>query len=321
MRAVFGLVLIVGVGLAGFAVYMIKNQFSTYEAKVARLEAANGGMIDTVEIFVASKPMKYGDVLSKENVRMVKWPSRLQPEGVFYTAEQLFPVPGENRVMLRAIETNEAITAVKVTNPGEIAGITALLERGMRAFAIKVDVSSGVSGFLRPGHKVDVYWTGEVISQNGNSRGEITKLIETGVQIVAIDQSANVDSPNATIARTVTVSVKPHQVAGLAQAQTTGRLSLSLQGSEDDTVAEDIEIDQNTLLASHRPRLLPPPRPSKKRSARSVLAVVPTWWKSRFPARTERITARLINKIAQGGHDAPLPAFRRQNALCCGLST
>ncbi len=263
MRAVFGLVLIVGLGLAGFAVYMIKNQFSTYEAKVARLEAANGGMIDTVEIFVASKPMKYGDILSKENVRKVKWPTRLQPEGVFYTAEQLFPVPGEDRVMLRAIETNEAITAVKVTNPGEIAGITALLERGMRAFAIKVDVSSGVSGFLRPGHKVDVYWTGEVMSQNGNSRGEITKLIETGVQIVAIDQSANVDSPNATIARTVTVSVKPHQVAGLAQAQTTGRLSLSLQGSEDDTVAEDIEIDQNTLLGIAQAEA-PAPAPKQK---------------------------------------------------------
>jgi pilus assembly protein CpaB len=270
MRAVFGLVLIVGLGLAGFAVYMIKNQFTAYETELERQRQANGGLIDTVEIFVANKPMKYGDVLAPEDVRLVKWPAQLQPEGVFYSDAQakqfdrdlLFPTPGVDRVMLRAIEANEAITAVKVTKPGETAGITALLERGMRAFAIKVDVSSGVSGFLRPGHKVDVYWSGEVNTASGN-RNEITTLIEAGVQIVAIDQSADVDNAKATIARTVTVSVKPHQVAGLAQAQSTGRLSLSLVGSEDDTIAEDIEIDQNTLLGIARAEA-PAPEPKAK---------------------------------------------------------
>lgn len=247
MRAVFGLVLIVGLGLAGVAVYMINSQFKAYETELARQRAANGGLIDTVELFVANKPLQYGDPVLPEDVRMVKWPASLQPAGVFYTKEQLFPNPDENRVMLRAIEANEAITQVKVTKPGESAGITALLERGMRAFAIKVDVTSGVSGFLRPGHRVDVYWTGEVNAASGDRR-EVTKLIEAGVKIIAIDQSANVDAPAATIARTVTVSVEPNQVAGLAQAQSTGRLSLSLVGSEDDSVAADIEIDQNKLL-------------------------------------------------------------------------
>ena len=170
MRAVFGLVLIVGLGLAGFAVYMTKSQFAAYENELARQRAANGGIVDMVEIYVANRPLKYGDELKPEDVRVVKWPSNLQPEGVFYNKEQLFPISDEYRVMLRAIETNEAVTAVKVTKPGEAAGITALLERGMRAFAIKVDVSSGVSGFLRPGHRVDVYWTGEISASNGLAR-------------------------------------------------------------------------------------------------------------------------------------------------------
>jgi pilus assembly protein CpaB len=250
MRAVFGLVLIVGLGLAGFAVYMAKNQFSAYENELARQRAANGGLVDMVDLFVANRPLQYGEELKPEDVRQVKWPAAIQPEGVFYTAETLFPDPTRPRVMLRAIEPNEAVTEIKVTAPGETAGITSLLDRGSRAFAIKVDVASGVSGFLRPGHKVDVYWTGEVRSEAGEmtvSR-EVTKLIEAGVQIVAIDQSANVDASSATIARTVTVSVKPHQVAGLAQAQSTGRLALSLVGNEDDTVAEAIEVDQRSLL-------------------------------------------------------------------------
>lgn len=247
MRAVFGLVLIVGLGLAGFAVYMTKKQFTSYENQITQLRNAGGGSIPTVDLFVANKAMSYGDELKPEDVRLVKWPANVQPEGVFYTKEQLFPIPGENRVMLRTISANEAVTAVKVTKPGETAGISSVLGRGMRAFTIRVDVSSGVSGFLRPGHNVDVYWTGEV-NPSGGDRREVTKLIEAGVRVIAIDQSANVDAPAASIARTVTVAIRPEQVAGLAQAQSTGRLSLSLVGTNDDSVAANIEVDQNKLL-------------------------------------------------------------------------
>ena len=73
-------------------------------------------------------------------------------------------------------------------------------------------------------------------------------MIETGIQLIAVDQTANSGLDEATIARTVTVAVTPSQVAALAQAQTTGILSLSLGGADDDTVAEAIEVDQSSLL-------------------------------------------------------------------------
>jgi pilus assembly protein CpaB len=78
--------------------------------------------------------------------------------------------------------------------------------------------------------------------------GEVTKLIETGVKLIAIDQTSETDNAQTTIARTVTVAASPQQVASLAQAQSTGRLSLSLMGRNDDTVAEVIEVDQRALL-------------------------------------------------------------------------
>ena len=146
------------------------------------------------------------------------------------------------------MEKDEAILSIKVTGPGEEAGLTSRLERGMRAFAIKVDVASGVSGFLRPGDRVDVYWTGQVGRELSSDSGDVTKLIEAGVKLIAIDQSATGDLDGAVIAQTVTVAVKPAQVAALAQAQSTGRLALSLVGADDDTVAGAIEIDQRTLL-------------------------------------------------------------------------
>jgi pilus assembly protein CpaB len=116
----------------------------------------------------------------------------------------------------------------------------------MRAFAINVDVSSGVSGFLRPGDRVDVYWTGST-GQARETR-KVTKLIEANVRLIAVDQTADEDRYSPVIARTVTVEASPQQVAALAQAQSTGKLSLSLVGAQDDTTAESVEINQRQLL-------------------------------------------------------------------------
>ena len=113
----------------------------------------------------------------------------------------------------------------------------------MRAFAIKVDVASGVSGFVQPGDRVDIYWTGSV---NGLD-GDLTRLIESTTQVIAVDQQAGASS-GATVARTVTVAASPEQVARLAQAQATGRLALSLVGNADESISGMVEVDSNTLL-------------------------------------------------------------------------
>lgn len=248
MRAVFGIVLVVGIALAGGAVMMAKQYIATYQEELARQRADSQPAVPTTTVFVANRPLRYGETLSPEDVRPVEWPVNAIPEGAFTEKAALFPNDNEKpRVVLRAMEKDEAILTAKVTKPGEDAGITSRLERGMRAFTIKVDVTSGVSGFLRPGDRVDVYWTGTVRDSSG-SRGEITRLIEAGVRLIAIDQTAGTDFQEATIARTVTVAVRPEQVAALAQAQSTGRLSLALVGAEDDTIASAIEVDQRKLL-------------------------------------------------------------------------
>ncbi len=253
MRIVFGLVLIVGIALAGFAVYMAKNVITGYRAELDSARAANAPAIETVEVYVANRQLAYGERLTTEDVTLVAFPKKALPEGVFMTVEELLP-KGDNepRTVLRTMEKNEAVLEVKVTGPGEDAGITTKLERGMRAFAIKVDTISGVAGFLRPGDRVDVYWTGNIgrngIRTEGQSSGDVTKLIESGVKLIAVDQTANTERAGASIARTVTVAASPQQVAALAQAQSTGSLTLSLVGAQDDTVADAVEVDQTVLL-------------------------------------------------------------------------
>lgn len=252
MRAVFGLVLIVGMGLAGFAIYMVQGYFEQQNAALAEQRAAAAAVVPTVDVYAVNRIMKHGEAITADDIVVIKYTEPFLPEGVFRTEEELFPDGmDELRVVTRQMEPNEPILAVKVTEPGEVGGITALLARGMRAFTIEVDVQSGVSGFLNPGDHVDIYWTGRANDPDGGNR-EVTKLIQARIEIIAIDQTSESGRTGATIARTVTVQVTPDQVAALAQAQATGGLSLSLVGRGDDTITAAIEIDQAQLLGIQR---------------------------------------------------------------------
>ena len=246
MRTVFGLVLVVGLALAGFAVYMAQGFISQTEDALAEERAIRERSGPLVEVFVVNKPLNYGDVLTKEDVQLIYWPENALPEQIFRDPAVLFPEDGkEPRFVVRQMEMFEPLLASKVTEPGQPAGLGGQIAKGSRAFAIKVDVDTGVSGFLQPGDKIDVYWTG----QTPGTEGELTRLIETTVKIVAVDQVANGERATAAaVARTVTVEVSPEQVARLAQAQATGQLTLSLVGAGDETVSASFEVDNAGLL-------------------------------------------------------------------------
>ncbi|MBL4916454.1 Flp pilus assembly protein CpaB [Szabonella alba] len=245
MRLVFGLVLIVGLALAGTAVWMVQGYVSTAQQQIARERAARLQLGELVEVYMVTKPLAYGDAIQKADVEKVLIPTKALPEGTFTDEAALFPGDyAQPRYVLRQLEKSELILAAKITEPGEDIGLTSRLPAGMRAFAIRVDVASGVSGFVRPGDFVDVYWTGNT----PNSAGEITQMIESTVRVVATDQVDQTERKDAMVARTVTVVVSPQQVARLAQAQATGRLALSLVGAGDTTEVAGVEVDSRALL-------------------------------------------------------------------------
>uniref|UniRef100_UPI0040470E05 Flp pilus assembly protein CpaB n=1 Tax=Yoonia sp. TaxID=2212373 RepID=UPI0040470E05 len=251
MRSLFGLVLLLGMGLAGFAVYMVQGFVSDQQTALAQERAKAADTVPTTKIYAPTRTVLYGEPLTKDDVALIDYAIKYIPEGAFATFEELFPEgEGTPRVVLRQMEKDEPVLAIKVTEPGQDAGITSRLDRGMRAFTIKVDVASGVSGFLRPTDTVDVYWSGSV---RGEGNQSFTQLIKSNVEIIAIDQSANGERNEASIARTVTVQVSPQDVAVLAQAQSTGALSLSLVGDNDDTVTGEILVDQRSLLGLAAP--------------------------------------------------------------------
>ena len=250
MRIVFGLVLLFGIALAGTAVYMARDYVTQYQAQLEQERQMRDQIVPTTEVYVLKNPLRYGQKLTQEDVQLVRWPVDAIPEGAFTRDDELFPPNTEElRSVTRIMEKGEAVLRVKVTEPGQDAGVGSRLSAGMRAFALRVDVASGVSGFVRPGDRVDVYWTGRPPGGDGM---DITKLIDSNVRIIAIDQTADEDRNSPLVARTVTVEATPQQVASLAQAQATGRLQLSLVGADDETASEVVQVDQRTLLGIER---------------------------------------------------------------------
>ena len=188
MRMVFGLVLIVGIALAGFAVYMAQGYISQTQAELekrTRDARQDSGRWSRCSSSPSPSPM----AMSLTEADVQPDPLAQSRPARRCLRRQGGAVPRRRQAAHRAAPDGKVRTdpGRKVTEPGEDAGITTRLAKGMRAFAISVDVSSGVSGFLRPDDKVDVYWTGSVDGRDG----ELTRLIETGVKIIAVDQQAN----------------------------------------------------------------------------------------------------------------------------------
>lgn len=249
MRLIFSLVLIVGVGLAGLAAFKTSQYISSTQA---REQAALRRIVPTVEVYVANKPLPFGHVLTAEDVVRVAWPKAAMPENAFLEEEVLFPEGGKlKRTVVRQMEKFEPILAMKVTEPGEDAGVNTRLARGMRAFAIRVDANSGIGSSLRIGDRVDVYWSGNAAGLSNELQGEITKLIESGITIVAMETNP------AGAARNITVEASPQQVGRLTQAQMTGRLALALVGVSDDTTAVVEDIDRRALLGIEQQEAAP----------------------------------------------------------------
>ncbi|MEM8848428.1 MAG: Flp pilus assembly protein CpaB [Pseudomonadota bacterium] len=242
MRLIFGLVLIAGLGLAGFAVHTAQQRFASYQNA---LSATQQQIVPVKDVVVVRRQLRYGDALRKTDIRTIPWPANAIPSGAFMSIDDVFPPDNEGiRTVLRVMERDEPLSLVKVTEPGEEAGLAAALTKGMRAFTLSVDVNSGVSGFLRPGDRVDVYWTG------GGGEGGMTRLIHSNLPLIAIDQQTDEERNNPTIARNVTVEATPDVVAKLAQAQATGSLSLALVGVRDDTESDGVTATLREVLGA-----------------------------------------------------------------------
>jgi pilus assembly protein CpaB len=101
----------------------------------------------------------------------------------------------------------------------------------MRAFAIDVTEQTGVSGFILPGHRVDVVRYEP--TDKGLAQGE---TILQHILVLAAGQVFTRAEERSLTTRTVTLAVTPEQVDTLVAARAKGNLALSLRGVNDHEV-------------------------------------------------------------------------------------
>ena len=68
MRALFGLVLLLGVGLAGFAVYMVQGYVSDQDAVLARERAKAAEIVPTTKLYAPVRTIAYGEAITEADM-------------------------------------------------------------------------------------------------------------------------------------------------------------------------------------------------------------------------------------------------------------
>lgn len=242
MRIIAVLFLILGVALAGGAVFFAQEHFRLREAMMSSRDSGK----ETVRLIAASKRLSYGDKLDSKtayfSLTWVDWPKNSVPKGAFTSeAELLGPNGKQTRSVLRTIEPGELILMSKLTGFGGAARVATQVSEGMRAFTIPINAISGVAGFVGPGDRVDILLTRTVDS------GPITSVILQNVLVIGTDQRVNQDTNRAAVAATATIEVTPNEAQKLTLAQTVGRLSLTLRNANETEEKEMTPVSMQDL--------------------------------------------------------------------------
>jgi pilus assembly protein CpaB len=178
---------------------------------------------ETVELLVASRDLKEEELLKLDMTKVVKLAKSAVPPGVFTSIKDV-----EDRWVRTAMLEGDPIVEKKLGPKGTPPGLVANIPAGMRAFALDVTEQSSVSGFILPGHHVDVIRFDS--TDKNDPRGE---TILQNVLVLAAGQTFSRKDEKTVQSRTVTLALLPAEVNAVVSARAKGNLSLSLRGVND----------------------------------------------------------------------------------------
>jgi pilus assembly protein CpaB len=224
MRARSLLTLLIGILLAGVAVYFVDQRLN--EREHIQVVAAEPPM-PLAMVVVASRDLARGDLLRADALREIPWPADSVPEDAFHSVKEVIGDGTEERRARRSMVVGEPVLAAKVSGFGGRDTLGETLSPGKRAVSIRVNDVSGVAGFLLPGDRVDILLTRRL--EDDGKKNPVTDVILQNVVVLAIDQLSDEQREKPQVARTATVEVDPAEAQKLALAMQVGNLSLALR--------------------------------------------------------------------------------------------
>ncbi len=252
---------IIGLGVAGGAVYYAQTQLNAPQPQTAQAAPT------VVRVVAASQDIQFGQAIEQHLLTTIEWPVDSVPAGAITDLSNVLPnQSGQPRRAKRAISQGELVMASKMSGWGEKVTIVQTLDKNNRAMSIRVNAQTGVAGFVTPGDEVDIMLT------RGGGKELRTLTILQRVRIIGVDQRSDETNEQATVARTVTVEVTPEQSQKLTLAQRAGTLSLSLRSLEtdEDKPLEAVRLSDLILDESPVPEGAPKPVVRVRRGANDI---------------------------------------------------
>ena len=189
--AILGVALLAGVG--AFVMMMTGRQ------------APNAEVVQTVEqktvrVLVADKDFQRGERLGADATKWVDWPEKALSESYITEKAGGDPAELEQAVARTGIVKGEPIIEAKIVRAGASSLLAAVLEPGMRAVTMRITPETGVSGFVLPGDRVDVFYSESIGVKTQ------TQLLFDNVRVLAINtvyqenpEAPTVEGANATV--------------------------------------------------------------------------------------------------------------------------
>ena len=227
--------------LAGATAFMAQSWIEAERSSIRK--AAAPKPTTGVRVLVAKTKLSTGHFINPENVHWVSWPdSSVSPAYFVQGKHKLEDVVGS--VVRYTVGVGEPLNESRVVSPNGRGFMAAVLQPGMRSVSVPVTLTSGISGFIFPGDRVDIILT-HVYQQGQDGSRDLRagETVLTDIRVLAIDQKTDGKPGETMVARTVTFEVTPKQSETLAVASDLGKLKLSLRslaredGSENGDVA------------------------------------------------------------------------------------
>jgi pilus assembly protein CpaB len=229
-------VLVIALGAGGVAAYLASGY---QNAPALPLPVAE--KLPTVEVLIAKNDIQLGQAVKPDDLVWQSWPAATassafirrdsRPDAQTQIAGSIARVP---------LMQGEPIREQKLVKAEGSGFMAAILPSRMRAVSTEISAETGAGGFILPNDRVDIVLTRRLKnpdSANGQTGGNdlvLSEVLLTNIRVLAIDQAPKEkDGQNAVVGKTVTLELKPDQVATLSAARQGGMLTLALRSIVD----------------------------------------------------------------------------------------
>jgi pilus assembly protein CpaB len=232
-------VLTIALGAGGVAAYLAREAGDTKPAPTEPVTQ----QLPTVDILVAKADIGLGQSVKQEDLQWQNWPAATASNNFIRRDSK----PGAIKDVIGSIArtpfiAGEPIREQKLVKADGSGFMAAILPTGMRAVSTEISPETGAGGFILPNDRVDVIPTRRLKNPDSNQPDIVTsEIILANIRVLAIDQAPKEkDGQNAVVGKTVTLELKPEQIATLTAGRQAGTLSLALRSIGDVNMVEDL---------------------------------------------------------------------------------